>query len=96
MSRDSFLRILCYDISCNKRRRRVANILEDSGSRVQFSVFETRLTTRSLEKLVKKIVENLDESDSLRIYTINKTGERSCAVYGSSIPIETESNYWML
>ena len=96
MSRDTPLRILCYDITSNKKRRRVARILEERASRVQFSVFETRITAKSLKKLVSKITPELEKGDSLRVYTVGATGERHCSVYGSGVPIENDANYWLL
>lgn len=96
MSRDKPLRVLCYDISDNSVRRRVAGILEDEASRVQFSVFETRLRDKSLKKLTARIEALLGKGDSLRVYTIHATGERHCSVHGSGIPIENDANYWLL
>ncbi|WP_417794010.1 CRISPR-associated endonuclease Cas2 [Terasakiella pusilla] len=96
MSRSQFLRIISYDISCNKRRRRIATILEDRATRVQYSVFETRMSERALERLVEDLNEHLDEFDSLRVYTVGRSGERHCAVYGAGVPIETETGYWLL
>ena len=96
MSREDYLRVLCYDVSCDRRRRRIARLLEDQASRVQFSVFETRLSTRALDRLVKQIEPHLDKGDSLRVYTVGRPGERHCAVHGSGVPIETETGYWLL
>lgn len=96
MSRGAYLRILCYDITCNRRRRKVARILEDQASRVQYSVFETRLTAKGVKKLAEEIAAHLDEGDSLRVYTVGRTGERQCRVYGSGVPVETDAGYWLL
>jgi CRISPR-associated protein Cas2 len=96
MSRDSHLRILCYDISCNKRRRRVATLLEDQGTRVQESVFEARLTDRKLRTLIKYLSRHLAATDNLRVYTIGKSGEQHCTVLGMGIPIEIETGFWLV
>ncbi|MFD0915008.1 CRISPR-associated endonuclease Cas2 [Pseudahrensia aquimaris] len=95
MARNDKLRVFCYDISCDRRRRRVARILEDAASRVQFSVFESRMNKAKMEKLCARIEPILDEGDSLRIYTIGKTGERQCQAKGATTPIEREANYWL-
>ncbi|GAB5510424.1 MAG: hypothetical protein Rhims3KO_18250 [Hyphomicrobiales bacterium] len=95
MARSEKLRILAYDVSCNRRRRRVARALEEHGTRVQLSVFEARLTQRETDKLVKKIEAYLGPSDSLRIYTVGKTGERNSTIKGSGVPIECGANYWL-
>ena len=93
---DSRLRVLCYDVSCDKRRRRIAKLLEEDASRVQYSVFETRMGPNALKRLVSKVVTHLDAGDSLRVYTIGRSGERQCDVYGSGVPIENEAGFWLL
>lgn len=96
MSRNSKLRVLCYDVSSDKRRRKIARALEDRVSRVQYSVFEGRLTPRALAAVVQEVKPLLDKGDSLRVYTIGSTGERQCEVHGSGAPIDREAGYWLL
>ncbi|MEH2287593.1 CRISPR-associated endonuclease Cas2 [Nostoc sp.] len=40
-----------YDILCEKRRKRVANLLSGYGQRVQYSVFKCYLTTEKYQDL---------------------------------------------
>lgn len=96
MPREEALRVICYDISSDKSRSRVARLLEQKVSRVQFSVFEGRLTEASLRRLVASIEPHLAASDSLRVYTIGRTGERHCEVRGSGVPIEAEAGFWLM
>ena len=96
MPRSEKLRVLCYDVSCGKRRRKIARLLEDVASRVQFSVFEARLTRTTLDRVVNRIEEYLEDGDNLRVYTIGKPGERHCEIRGSGVPIERESGFWLL
>ena len=96
MGRDQKLRVLCYDVSCDKRRRRIAKLLEEEASRVQYSVFETRMGPGALKRLVAKVEQHLGKGDSLRVYTVGRNGERHCDVYGSGVPIEHEAGYWLL
>ena len=96
MSRQNYLRVLCYDVSCDRGRRHIAKLLEDQASRVQFSVFETRLSASALDRLIKQIEPHLGKGDSLRVYTVGRAGERHCTVHGSGVPIETEAGYWLL
>ena len=95
MSRGQKLRILTYDISDDKIRRRVATILEDRATRVQFSVFEGRLSDRMLERVVSSIEEHIQLEDSLRVYTLSSTSEKSCKVVGGGIPMDTNASYWL-
>ncbi len=96
MSRSEKLWVISYDISDNKRRRRVARQLEDVMTRVQFSVFEGRLSLRQTERLLEELRLVLSKSDSLRVYSIGAAGERHCRVVGSSPPIDSNSGYWLL
>ena len=68
--------LVSYDIPDNKRRTKVAKILEGYGDRVQYSVFECDLPARHIEKMLKEISGVLNESeDSVRVYRLC----RSCA-----------------
>jgi CRISPR-associated protein Cas2 len=96
MARSAKLRILSYDVSENKPRRRLARQLENVGTRVQYSVFEARLTEAALESVVLRALDTIDASDSLRVYTIGRSGERYCKSYGASIPVDKDTGYWLL
>ena len=96
MSVDAKLRVLCYDVSCNRRRRRIAAALEDHATRVQESVFEARLGARLVDSIMRKVSGLMADSDSFRVYTIGKSGERDCQVFGQGIPIEREASYWLV
>ena len=61
--------ILCYDIADDRRRRRIARILD--GDRVQESVFEADLNPKFLDKVKTKVVETLDtDEDLLSVYPL--------------------------
>lgn len=96
MSHRDWLRVFTYDISSNKKRRKVSRILEDHASRVQFSVFEARLSDNFVKEIVNKVEPLLEKGDSLRVYSIGKNGERYCLVQGDGVPIEREAGYWLL
>jgi CRISPR-associated protein Cas2 len=49
--------LLCYDVACNRRRRRVASIAEDHGVRLQQSVFEVRLTPSRIRRMLALLHE---------------------------------------
>lgn len=95
MARDERLCVFCYDISSDRRRRRVARILEEEASRVQYSVFEARLTASKVKLLEARIEAILDENDSLRVYSIGAVGERYCQVIGAGVPVEKETGFWL-
>ncbi|NJN76802.1 MAG: CRISPR-associated endonuclease Cas2 [Synechococcaceae cyanobacterium RL_1_2] len=67
------LYVVTYDITDNKRRQKVAHILEGYGSRVQFSVFECHLSRKQYGKLCQRLWPqgHWSEGDSLRFYPIS-------------------------
>jgi len=63
--------VVSYDIADDARRRRIAEILEGYGQRVQWSVFECSLEDAQLEALRAPLREELDGAvDSLRCYPL--------------------------
>ena len=55
MSMDHRTLILCYDIACDRRRRRIASIAEDHGVRLQQSVFEIHISPGRLGGLMSRL-----------------------------------------
>lgn len=47
--------LICYDIPDDKRRKKIADILEGYGSRVQYSVFESVLNAKQYKELRKRL-----------------------------------------
>ncbi len=63
--------LLTYDITDDKRRPKIAKIMESVGDRVQHSVFEAYLTQPELDKLLKRVKKVLSaRDDSLRVYQL--------------------------
>lgn len=63
--------IITYDISDDKRRGKVSNLLENYGIRVQYSVFEYKLKPEDLLKLkfyLKKVINK--EEDRIHFYRL--------------------------
>lgn len=61
--------LIVYDIADTGRRRRVAKVLEGAGERVQWSVFECRLSVVELTELRARIVDVIDtREDAVRWY----------------------------
>lgn len=53
MNRSCYL--ISYDIPDDKRRGKIAHLLEGYGERVQYSVFEVWVTDKELEKLSQQL-----------------------------------------
>ncbi len=86
--------LVSYDIPDNKRRTKLAKLLEDFGDRVQYSVFECILDADLLGRMVARINKTiLEEEDSVRIYTICASCEKSIEIIGQGKVIKTEDVY---
>lgn len=96
MARGEMLTVFSYDVSSDKRRRRVARLLEAAATRVQYSVFEARMTQARSEGLSQRLAAELDDGDSLRVYSIGADGLRRSRVFGAGAPFEPEDGGWIL
>ncbi|WP_434687038.1 CRISPR-associated endonuclease Cas2 [Pseudanabaena minima] len=77
------LYVVIYDISDDKRRRRVFNLLEGYGQRVQFSAFECALNDRKFEELRSRLIKVVKvNEDSVRFYPISKHTLGQVIVWG--------------
>jgi CRISPR-associated protein Cas2 len=89
------LRVITYDISDNKRRNKVAKLLEKIAARVQESVFEARLNARQTERLMQQLQSLCTSNDSLRLYTVPDTALYKCKTIGG-VQILDASRYWLM
>ncbi len=96
MARGEMLTVFSYDVSDDKRRRKIARLLEDAATRVQYSVFEVRMSRQRAEALAQRLAAHLGPGDSLRLYVIGHDGERRSRVYGDGTPFESAEGYWLL
>ncbi len=63
--------IIAYDITDNRRRKRLADLLEGYGQRVQYSVFDCPLTARQRRDLLRAIRQKIDpDCDRVALYPI--------------------------
>lgn len=63
--------VISYDIVSDTRRNRISKILLDYGTRVQYSVFECRLTEPQLQEAEQRLLKVYDEcEDTIRIYSL--------------------------
>jgi CRISPR-associated protein Cas2 len=61
--------IITYDIKEDKKRRKVSKILEDYGTRVQYSVFECDITQQQADNIICRFQGLIDiETDSIIVY----------------------------
>lgn len=63
--------VVAYDIPDDRRRTRVAHLLEGAGTRVQYSVFECRLNRTEMQALRQRLLELTEaDQDHLRWYPL--------------------------
>ncbi|MDO5423016.1 MAG: CRISPR-associated endonuclease Cas2 [Eubacteriales bacterium] len=78
--------VVSYDIHSDKIRNKVAKILEGYGVRVQYSVFECRLSQRQYEQMYEKLVLlSMDTGENgIRIYHLCGKCEKGIKVIGNA------------
>lgn len=63
--------VIAYDIVHDKKRQRIAGLLEQYGRRVNYSVFECMLTKKDMERVRKEIGAIIDKrKDTVIYYTL--------------------------
>ena len=83
------LYLVTYDISCNRRRRKISDLLEGYGKRVQWSVFECQLSAKKYQKLRDRLQPRVKPEDNIRFYPISAHTVGTIEVWGSG-PTLTE------
>lgn len=86
--------VISYDVTDNKRRLKVSNILDDYGDRVQYSVFECILGGKKYDEMVRRLKEVIDEeNDKLRIYPLCGTCKEKVLIMGKGELFSVEDVY---
>ena len=49
--------VVSYDITSDRRRNKIAKTLEGYGTRIQYSVFECRLTEKKYKEMYRKLMQ---------------------------------------
>ena len=80
--------IVAYDIANNRRRLKVAKILESWGYRIQESVFQLRLDSDSLARVRHLLSATIaDAEDVIHIYPICASCAGSAEILVASIAL---------
>ncbi len=89
MSKNRSRYVIAYDIPSDKRRNRIARVLEGHGERVQYSVFECRLTGKQFAALWKELGELAEpKEDSLRAYRLCPACAGWVKTVGQAVQVE--------
>lgn len=64
--------VISYDLSNNRLRNKIAKELKNYGQRVQYSVFECRISKKQMEQLYEKLVPIMqkEQEGNIRIYQL--------------------------
>ncbi|MBO0798379.1 MAG: CRISPR-associated endonuclease Cas2 [Blastocatellia bacterium] len=87
--------LITYDISNQKRLRRVARLLQTYGVRLQRSVFECRIDPKHFDELLVKINEAIKHhEDRVHVYRICESCQERFTRYnrGNLLP---EMDVWI-
>lgn len=75
--------VVTYDVPCDKRRRKIAKLLEGYGQRVQYSVFECVLTDRKYQELKQRLQRRVKlPEDSVRFYPLSSQTRSNIEAWG--------------
>lgn len=80
------LYLICYDITNDRLRARIAAVLEEHGTRVQGSVFELWLSHGQARRLGDRLGNMLESGDSLRLYPLSRGALRNAQHFGRGGP----------
>lgn len=95
MARPRHLYVFAYDIERDSARAKVADILSSKMVRVQFSVFEGRLSADEAKALAKEAALRVGPDDSLRCYCVPEGGRRQSFTHGAGAPIAEDGDFWL-
>ncbi len=87
--------IVSYDIPDDKKRDKIAKVMLDFGTRVQYSVFECILDNKLLQKMINKLERIVSDEDSVRIYALCAKCEGVAKVFGKG-EISKDKNVFIL
>ena len=90
--------LVCYDISADKRRDKVAKACESYGARVQFSVFECPLDELRLQQLKAELetIINRDEDQVIFVSLGPESGDASLRIESIGRPYTQRSRVTVL
>ena len=83
---------VAYDITDDKRRNKVAKILKDFGTRIQYSVFECDTNRRAFLRLQSRLEKAIDlQVDTITCYHLCATCEKQIDRIGVKKGLDRQS-----
>jgi len=88
--------MVCFDICDHRRLRRVSNLLENFGRRVQLSVFECWLHEDELVELKNRLTRLADRrEDHIRYYSLCPKDVPGVCIDGAGA-VTTDPDYFVI
>jgi CRISPR-associated protein Cas2 len=89
--------LICYDIVNDRRRTKIAYLLESYGMRIQQSVFECVLDDKQYEVLNQKLMKLINKKeDQLRFYPLSKSCRSQVAILGIKPTFSVDSSTFIV
>lgn len=89
--------VVAYDISDNRRRNKIGDVLLGYGKRVNYSVFEIQIKSESQKRALEHEVLTIlkPKEDSFRIYSVcQNCVEKSWSLGQEPAPFEQDAIYF--
>jgi CRISPR-associated protein Cas2 len=86
--------LVTYDVATDsaagrRRLRKVAQVCQDFGQRVQKSVFECSVNEMQHEEVIRRLLEIMKpDEDSLRVYRLIEPKDKHVDVYGIDMSVD--------
>lgn len=81
--------LIAYDISADRRRNRVAKILQSWGYRIQESIFQLRITPGDLPVVIEQLEKAIDDTaDLIHIYSLCGHCEDKAQILGVGVALD--------
>lgn len=86
--------LVTYDVATDsaagrRRLRKVAQVCQDFGQRVQKSVFECSVNEMQHEEVIRRLLEIIkQDEDSLRVYRLIEPKDQHVEVYGIDTSVD--------
>ena len=74
--------VIAYDVTKNKQRTQLSDLLLGYGERVQKSVFEADLKKEDVQEILQRASKLIEPGDSVRLYPMCETCSRGIVTQG--------------
>ena len=86
--------LVVYDISNDRRRTKLHDLLLDYGTPVQYSVFECEINDTRLIRLQRDLMQVIDaEEDNVRFYPLNEADIKKIITQGRATLDRIQKHY---